>query len=448
MSDLVILVAFALVGAVVLRTVRPADPGPAQERGLRWLTVVALTLALVSTWTAASLFSPMLAFAAIAIGLFAMFACGLRRPAPLESGPPDRRVSPRAPWALVALAALACAAAAFVIASRLAHLPDGEADAFSVWNLRARLFLRAPGDSSVFSIGANADYPLLLPGLVATGGKIVGDEAAWVSGAIAALFLVLAFAGIVAAVKPRRGATAAILAALALLAMPHVLHRAPWRYADVPLAAFLVLAVGWLASAYERPARARSALALAGLCASMAAWTKNEGSIHVVALVIVAALRPPATISRRRAVACALAGATPFLSVLIAFKLGFAPESEYGRALAPATLFGRLTDGSRYLTVARHVFDELLRGSHWNFLLPAAIVTVGLFPRRDLGDIPTGRIVGLAALAYAAIYVVTPYPLVWQLDTSLDRLMLQLCPALLVALALRVAPPPPLPLRA
>jgi hypothetical protein len=445
-SDLVILLAFGLVGVVVLRTIRPADPVTARERGLRWLTAAALTLALASTWTAASLFSPMLAFSAIAVGLLAMFACALRRPDPLAAGPPDRFDWPPAPRALVALAALACAVAAFVVASRLSHMPDGEADAFAVWSLRARLFLRSPGDPSVFSIGANADYPLLLPGLVALGWKIAGEGAGWVSGAIAALFLALAFSGIVAAVKPRRGATAAILSALALLAMPHVLHRAPWRYADVPLAAFLVLAIGWLASAYERPARARSALALAGLCASMAAWTKNEGSIHVVALALVLALRPPKSLTRRRAVACALAGATPFLAVLLAFKLGFAPNSEYGRALAPATLLGRLTDGSRHLAVARHVFDELLRGSHWNFLLPAAALTVGFFPCRDMGDIPAGRVVGLAALAYAAIYVVTPYPLAWQLDTSLDRLMLQLCPALLVALALRVAPPPP-PLR-
>lgn len=442
MSAIVFLLGFALMGVLVVGAIRASDAGPVGESGLKRLTALALAMGLVSTWTTVSLLAPPLAFAAIFVGLLTLVGCALRRRPDGYRAHPSPAVVARAPRALFALACLAFAVAGFVIVSRLARMPDGEADAFSIWSLRARLLLRAPGDTSVFSIGANADYPLLLPGLVAAGWTLTGDEAAWVSGAIAAVFVAMALAGIVVAVRPRRGSSAAILAALAYVAMPHLLHRMPWRYADVPLSAFLVLTIGWLASAYERPARARSALALAGLCASLAAWTKNEGAVHVVALAVVLALRPPTTVSRPRALSCFLGGAVPFLAVWVAFKVGYAPESEYARALAPATLLERLGDGSRYATIARQVFTELLRGSHWNFLLPAAILLVGCFPRRGGADVPVGRVLGLAALAYAGIYVVTPYPLAWQLDNSLDRLLLQLGPALWVAVTLRVAPPP------
>ena len=439
MSEILILAAVVLMGPVVVGAIRPSDAGPVRESGLRRLTALSLALALASAWTTASLLVPPIAVCGVLVALLATALCVRKRSNVSSAERLDVVVAPRAPRALVALASVAFAVAGAVLVLRLARRPDGEWDAYAIWNLRARLLVREPGDLSTFAIGAHPDYPLLLPGLVAAGWTLTGDGAAWVSGAIAWLFAAIAAGGIAAVVRPRRGSSMAILAALAYVAMPW--SSVPWRYADVPISAFLVLAVGWLASAYEQPSRARSAVALAGLCASLAAWTKNEGAVHVAALGLVLLLRPPTGVPRRRAMACFFGAALPLLAVLVAFKVGLAPESEYVAESTPTIWFSRLGDGSRYVTIARHVWEELTRRSHWNFLLPTAILLVGFLPRRRSADIPVARSVGLVALAYAGIYLVSPHPLDWQLTWSLDRLLLQLCPALLVALALRVAPP-------
>ncbi len=441
MTALVTLVAFVLMGHVVVSAIRSSDAGPVGESGLRLLTSWALALALVSTWTAASLLVPSVAFGGMAVALLVLGLCVRRRSeAPLA--PPLAAVAPlRASRALVVLAVVAFAVAAFVLASRLGRRPDGQADASSIWNLRARLLVREPGDTATFAIGAHPDYPLLLPGLVAAGWTLFSDAGPWVSGVIAALFLAIATAGILVAVRPRRGTSVAILAAIAYVAMPQVVQKTAWRYADVPISAYFVLAVGWLASAYEHPTRSRSALVLTGLCASLAVWTKNEGVFQVVALGLVLALRPPVGTSRGRALSSYLGGAAPFLCVLVAFKAGLAPDSEYVAAATPGQLIDRLSDGSRYVTVARYLFGEVTRWSHWAFLLPAAMLLAAFLPRRGSADVPVARCVGLVALAYVAIYLVTPLPLAWQLENSIDRLLLQLCPALFVAVALRIAPP-------
>ena len=453
MSELALVLVALVVGAAVVAAIRPSDAGEGAESALRRLTALALGLALVATWTAASLLRPVLApggsratdvACVLAVGVSVIVAWrSLRRRARSVVG--DDHVGPRNPKALVAIlcAALACALA--LVVARFLHRPDGEWDAISFWNLRARLLHRAGGDATVVFgsavSGDHADYPLFVPGLVAAGWALVGEGATWVTGVVALLFGGLAAAGVHTSVAARRGGVAAAIALLALVAYRAFLNSTSSRYVDVPLSALLVLACGFVAAAYERPARARSAIALAGLSASLAAWTKNEGAVHAIAVGLVFLARPPAGVRRVGVLASYLAGAAPFLAILLAFKLGLAPTNDLVAGSSSASAWARLTDSSRYATIARHLFDELSRTTFGSFLLPATIALVVFGPRRRAGDAPVAAVLGLVALAYAAVYVLTPQPLDWHLTWSLDRLLLHLYPSLLLAAALRVAPP-------
>lgn len=458
-EGLLTLVGGAALGWAFIARSRGADADPGAERGLRACTAMALALAIVSTVTAGTLLLPAVPSASLALraGLlvFAIFLWPGRRRRPAPALPALTPALP-APRALRSLLAAACVAAIYATVVRLSARPDGAWDAFAFWNARARLLLRASHDASaILSPDLSAphpDYPLLLPGLVAWSWSIVGEGVTSATAAIALLFGALAGASLFCAISPRRGGTVACLAVLVWLATPHVLRQVSWRYADVPLSAFLVLACGWLAAAYDRPAGAPGAVALAGLCASIGAWTKNEGMVAVLALGFVILARPPVGLARLAALRAFGLGALAFLAVLVAFKIGYAPPNDLVARTESAGALARLTDPSRYGVIARHLFAEFTRSSHWNYLFPGAIVVAAAGPLRGGAPRPVGRALALVGLGYFAVYVLTPQVLVWHLGTSADRLLMQLYPPVLLLAALRlpvpsnppVSPSPPL----
>ena len=448
MIPAILLVVSVVVAILAVGRVRSQDSGLASDSALAVLTTVALALAVLSTLTTAHLlFGPAVALAAGAgIGALVGVPALLARRTPRALTPPSPRGAPL-PRALLILAVVGGGIAAYVVVSRLARRPDGEWDAFAFWNLRARLFQRASGDLTVvFSpdmAGSHPDYPLLVSGLVAFGETLLGDGSSAPSAVVALLFGALAVAGIVAVLRPRRGAAVAIVAALAFLATPHVLREISWRYADIPLGALLLLAVGWLLSAHERPAGARSAIVLAGICTSLGAWTKNEGAVHVLAVGLALIALPPVGISRRAALGRYLMGAAPFLVVLVAFKLGLAPQNDLVAGTDGSSALARLTDPARYVEIGKTWFAEIARFSHWNFILPAAMLVAIGGRARGRAVAATGVVVLSVAAAYAAVYVLTPQDLVWHLRHSIDRLHFHIYPTLLVLAALRGLPRPP-----
>lgn len=455
MSGLVLLAVSLVVGLAAAAAIRPRDAGPAGDAALVRVIGLALGLGLAATWGAAALLRPGLAPGAslgtdvgCAVAALLALAAWRRRAAARGDAPPSAPVPrpARVPVPVVALLSFGIACALVLVVMRLLHRPDGDWDAFAFWNLRARLLHRAGGDVAVVfrsaAAGDHPDYPLFLSGLVATGWSIAGEGSTAVTGVVAVLFGALAAAGLHAAVGARRGGVAAAIAVLALLAYRQVPNSVASRYADVPLSALLLLACGALASAVERPARARSALALAGLCASLAAWTKNEGAVHVIAVALTALVRPPAGLSRRGALGACVAGAAPFLAVLLAFKFGLAPRNDLVEGTTAAGAFARATDPSRYATIARHLLGEWTPTAYGRFLFPLTLLLVVAGPRRRAGDGPVATVLCLVALAYAAVYVLTPQPLDWHLTWSLDRLLVHLYPSLLLAAALRLVPPP------
>ena len=353
---------------------------------------------------------------------------GLPMPAP--PGRLDRTMG----WGMVGLLVIALiTTVAFVL-----ETPQGNWDAWGIYNLTARfVYLGGATWHHAFSqvLGIHPDYPLLLPGSVVRGWLYVGRDSVVVPIVVSGLFAYATLGLLAGSVWLLRGRRHGALVGVALLGTPFFLNSSAWQYADLPLAFFFLATIVFFALAERLPEDASWLLAASGLCAGLAAWTKNEGLLYVLILfagLLVAHRRLLRDRADRRAIYAFLAGLIPVLAMVAYFKLAFAPPNDLVSGQGPATLH-RILDMSRYWTIVGYAARILPRFPI--ILVALFLAVVGL--DRTSGD---RRAIGLglfaivlSAAGYFAVYVVTPLDLAVQLHRSLDRLVLQLLPLFLFA---------------
>jgi hypothetical protein len=183
-------------------------------------------------------------------------------------------------------------------------------------------------------------------------------------------------------------------------------------------------------------ARQRRLLLLAGLALGLSTLVKHEGALFLAAAALVLLG------SRPRALLPFALGALAPLCLLVWFVHGFAPASD----LAPGglrQLLHRALSPSRAAIIVSALARRLVFFQRWALHLAAftALLAVRLW-RGDL-EPRARRLLTLCALALLGFLIAllsTPHPLDWHLRTSIDRLLLQLWPAAVVALALQRAP--------
>jgi hypothetical protein len=241
-----------------------------------------------------------------------------------------------------------------------------------------------------------------------------------------------------------------LLAGVALLGTPFfVLHGAS-QYADVPfgffvLSTFCVLALG------ERPgADRRRMTALAGLLAGLSAWTKNEGQLFLLAvpmcLLVEGGIRRRWRESGRNLLFYA-AGAAPVVVVLAIFAAWTTADNDLLAGQKASTIQHLLT-ASRYLEIGWAFFKSLfpVGFGQW-FLNPLPVLAAcAMLLGTGRSRAATARTISALGLpvmlgGYFLVYLITPYPLAWHLNGSLNRLMLQLWPTALFTFFLWMQPP-------
>ena len=345
------------------------------------------------------------------------------------------------------------AVAAFV-ANSLA-MPHGHWDAWMDWNLRARLIFRG-GEHwrDAFSDlipWSHPDYPLLVQASVVRAWTWAGGEHLSASAMIACLFTfgTAALAGTALAVlrSPAQGA----LGALLLLGTPFfVLHGAS-QYADVPVGFFFLSSVVLLAVHQRFAERTHRFAALAGLSAGMAAWTKNEGLLFVTCLIVAQIAMAAIARTQRKSLAhqllAFLAGA--FLPLLLVgyFKVQFAPPNDL-LSEDPEDIRAWLTDPRRYVIVLRPFISHLLHFGD-NGLVSAVWLLVTYSLCAGLRAVDHGWSWGftiflalvLMLAGHVLVFVGTTPDITPLLNTSLDRVLLQLWPSFLVLYFMTVRTP-------
>jgi hypothetical protein len=230
----------------------------------------------------------------------------------------------------------------------------------------------------------------------------------------------------------------AFLGGLALVSSPAFVMATADQLADAPLAAYVTGAVAVLVT---RRHGDPVALMAAGAFAGMAAWTKNEGSLHL-ALIALAVLLDD---RRLRSILLLLCGALPFLALLLSFKLFHAPPNDLLQSPVSAA-FHHLIDGERAWTLLLLSLRRIVLPQVWGLHL-VALVAFLLFLRKRtqaragcgwLSWMPAGTI-----LAELAILAAQPHDVSYMFRVAIDRLLIHVWPSIILLIGTRSFVHPP-----
>ncbi len=317
---------------------------------------------------------------------------------------PSAAQSPRiSGWTSRGLFLLFVAIALGVVGTMLLRAPEGAWDAIAIWNMHAK-FLSATtpgawkGMFDPLMAHSHPDYPPLIPAFVARGWIYAGQSIPLVPMTLAFTFTLALLALISAAVASARSTMLGALACAVLAASPIFLGTALSQYADMPLAFYFLLAVALLHRADQESAPHAGLQVLAGLSASMAALTKNEGSLFIVALCAGRLLRMVLVGHARRelkSLAWLLAGMAPILCCLLLYK-SFTPAN-YLVSGQGKDFWSKLLSRPRAQLIVDQLAIELerphsfsvgyvqkIRTRHWHLLAASSFVLLFGIDRRRL----------------------------------------------------------------
>lgn len=346
-------------------------------------------------------------------------------------------------FGLVALLALA------TLAGEHRALPYGQWDAWAVWNHKARFLFRGGGGdwATVLDVPwSNPPHPMLVSGGVARLWAWAGAEWTGVPAVLGDLMAVAIVTGVMGAIG--LGRARAWLAGAVLLAPYTFLQQVAAQQADLPVALFVTAAV--LVLYGERAAGTPGAwpvraLLLGGAVAGLGAWTKNEGVVFLAAsgmLLAVDALRA-------RAPGRLLwfgAGAAAALATVVAFKWGIAPDtSVYLPSGASQSAIDKVLSPALHATIGRIMLVWSVRwgGGPTVGLVPVLLAVAAwsaVVHRQAAARLLA--VVGLMLAGYYVVYVLTPLDTEWLVTTTIDRLLVQLWPVIVLAAFLPRRPVP------
>ncbi len=381
----------------------------------------------ILTWAGVTSRYGTLAIEILVIAIAAAFAFRIKEP-----HAPARGQS----WILRIAVILAVAIAAMDVSQSLASDPDGGYDAAAIWNIRARYLAGGPSTwhyAVSDKTGTNhPGYPLLVPGFVARTWVLIGDLRSSTPAALSVIFSLATVALLAAAAESE---ILGWLAALVLLATEGFVSQASIQYADIPLSFFILATVALFAIASKRDSPP-GLVALAGIFASLAAWTKNEGLPFLAFASAVVLWR-----SLRSAKWFAM-GAAPVLLLTLVFKFALVEGREQMFPSSLSQALKMMTGVSRWTEIiasfAKNFWEMGFPWAH-PFLLLAILAWAFGFAkeRRWWLLIPP---LGLLASDFG-IYLITMSGLTWHLGTSNNRVIVQVWPALIFAFFALLQPP-------
>jgi hypothetical protein len=328
-------------------------------------------------------------------------------------------------------------------ASYLLRRRQGDWDAWMMYNRAARFVYRDPAHwlqsfSPRMDPIFHADYPLLLAMNISSGWELAGSDSPHVPMVQSALFALGCVGLLVTALLSVKSPGQAALGLVILWGAPLFVNEGARQMADVPLA-FYILATAVLIYLYvlhKNP----GLLVVAGLTTGFAAWTKNEGSAFVIA--VLAGLALAFGRSRRWSVFLWWAlGLAPPLAAVLYFKLRLAPPSDV-LSSGPSRSIQQILDPARHFEILRYFWGEITGFGNWGIAwLPLGIMGIlALYFLLFRAPIPTAvrpafkvglTLLTVQAAGYYGIYLITPYDLAWHLSYSSTRVLLQVFPLIL-----------------
>jgi hypothetical protein len=369
---------------------------------------------------------------------------------------PSTKISPEMPrspvnapaWTFFVCAVLAAAAFFFALDS----LRYGAWDAFVMWNLRARFI--STSQTSPFSalldpvfLGLHPDYPLLLPAMVSRGWQYTGGSSPLIPMALATLFTAATILTTVAGLQVVCTKSQSWMAGCILVGTPFLIGLGAWQYADIIICCFMTTAIVLYAIYDLEPSHSRLPL-LAGIAAAAAACTKNEGILFLVVLVasrVVAIWLGKSPRGAGELLVFAIGAAFGVLTLTL-FKLTYSPVSDTLHWTTAHAMFATITNGTLHLDVIRGIRQNLNFGQ-WRLNpvpLMALHAAAAWQPSQPSAKArpsftPAFALIGMSC-GYYLVYLLSPYDVEAHVQSSLDRLLIQLWPMAIVLYSVIAAP--------
>lgn len=283
------------------------------------------------------------------------------------------------------------------------HVPHGTWDAWAIWNGTARL-LAYNDVVKVWREAAlpHADYPPLLPLVVAGGYRLMG-------GYTVAVPIVLhgaVYGGILWLLREKLW----VLVLIGAVCLPYALIQ----FADLPLALCFLGAV----VAYRTRHTASVGIAL-----GVGLLVKNEGLLLALAFMGVWSVHEKRVLWRELAVVL------PFFAVLLLFRSIVNVPSD---VVGTTGSFQRLIDETRWIVLLPLLLQVVVgfgTGALWVLLGGMWLTRSRVFVTLPL------VVVGVVLVGYVLIYAMTPHDIVWHVTSSWDRLLMQVFPVVVYEVA-------------
>jgi hypothetical protein len=274
----------------------------------------------------------------------------------------------------------------------------------------------------------------------------MGEEHIAAPASIAFVFTFTTVGLLVSSLVFFRGLLAGLLGGIILLASVNFTRVGASQIADIPLSYYILATIVLVTFHFAGQGKSKGWMILAGLSAGLAAWTKNEGILFCIvclfSLTVVALYSDRGFKELRNDIPPFLVGMTVVMIGLFAFKLLYAPQNDLVSGQSINNTLRNATDLTRHLTISRSILGLLGDvGDAPVLIIPVIILFLGVnrnqIVRKELRF--SILVLFLMCAGYYLVYLFTPRPLSWHLETSLHRLLIHLWPATIFVTMMVVA---------
>lgn len=275
---------------------------------------------------------------------------------------------------------------------------------------------------------AHSDYPPFLPLLNGLCWRLMQMQPSVIPFGWS-MFSLLLIASVLFLELYPRNRVIAIASLFFLTTQDHFIRIGTGQLADNWIALFLLLAC--ISYHSFRQNRDPASAFWCGAMLGATLWTKNEGMILTAILLLFFI----GDLIRYGGIRSFLAGIIIPLAALIWFKSALAPANDIVAAQSQWP-WDKITDLSRYDDIRRQTWDMILLFFPAMPYLLTGYFVFCIFQKKKAD--PEIWALLLCAAAYLLVYLITPHNLGWHINTSADRLIFQLMPALLWIISRRI----------
>lgn len=298
----------------------------------------------------------------------------------------------------------------------------GSWDAWAIWSLKAKFFLFDNEFARMFKniIGySHPDYPLMLASANALLWKSFGTQSPVVPLLTAYVFgLLVLIVAITSFIEKSQIAMAIIV--LAIFSTTELIYPfASLQTSDTLLSLFILVSVVLYHHLHENENKLLPCLI--GFFAAATGWIKNEGILFFLVFSFFFFIFQ---LQNKKKILGYFSGAVIPALIIVFFKIFYAPGNDLIVRQNEASVF-KLIDPSRYITTMKFFLNYTMNSASVMILI--SIIGVSFYRYYKTFSF---AVIMVMIAGYFFIYILTPQDLVWHLETSFDRLLHQLTPAL------------------